>query len=65
MTPMTAEQAGIVPQLQWVYNWLLYYLNSLYYSGLYLPNVYSVEQLERDTLVNVSNALSNYFTFWA
>ena len=65
MTPMTAEQAGIVPQLQWVYNWLLYYLNSLYYSGLYLLNVYSVEQLERDTLVNVSNALSNYFTFWA
>ena len=65
MTPMTAEQAGIVPQLQWVYNWLLYYLNSLYYSGLYLLNVYSVEQLERDTLVNVSNALSNYFVFWA
>ena len=64
MTPMTAEQAGIVPQLQWVYNWLLYYLNSLYYSGLYLLNVYSVEQLERDTLVNVSNALSNYFAFW-
>ena len=61
MTPMTAEQAGIVPQLQWVYNWLLYYLNSLYYSGLYLLNVYSVEQLERDTLVNVSNALLNYF----
>ena len=65
MTPMTAEQAGIVPQLQWVYNWLLYYLNSLYYSGLYLLNVYSVEQLERDTLVNVSNALLNYFAFWA